>query len=644
MTFRALVVGLVGIVLVCFIVAWAELVTGQIMIGFLQLPPVVVAALLVLVLLTKGLRRVAPRLALRPGEIVVVYCMMLIASMISSRGLMEDLLPTLVGVNYFANPGNRWEEFFFPNIQQRLVPWDTGGGPHQFAATAFFEGLQEGETLPWQAWLRPLANWLVLIGAVYLAFLCLSAILRRQWQDSERLSYPLVQLPLEMIREQPGRSFFSNPLTWIGFALPTIIFGLNGLRNLYPAIPAINVDIDINALLGSHRPWSDVTFFHAYLSLGSVGFFYLLPSELLFSFWFFHLLSKVQDLMFSVLAFPPISTPHGSGNGYMDYQTAGAYFMLVIYLGAVALPYLKGVVRRAFTRAGPVGEEEMIPHRTALWGLAAGLIGAAVWLGCAGVGLGFAVFSLLVYVFVEAIVMARGCAEAGLPMTEGCFTPMDISALVSSPASLGARTLTSIAFFDAMFTRDLRGLVLTGFLDGQKLGDEVGLARRKLLYVFVIALGVSIPVAAAIELWLPYHRGALGMYSFPYRGNDIQFFRENGAFLQGESRPMVGSSASFIAGGLITAFLAMMRFRYASWPLHPLGYALSTSWTVMVFWFPMFLAWICKWAVIHFGGMKLYARVRPLFLGLIFGEFTSAVFWTLLAAIWNIGAPFFPWP
>jgi len=646
MTFRAVVVGIIGIVLVCFIVAWAELVTGQIMIGFLQLPPVVVAALFVLVLLTKGMRWIAPRLALRPAEIVVVYCMMLIASMVSSRGLMEDLLPTLVGVNYFANPGNRWEEFFYPNIPQRLVPWDVGGGPHQFVATAFYEGLQEGERLPWGVWLRPIANWLLLIGAVYLVFLCLSAILRRQWEDSERLSYPLVQLPLEMIREPAagGRSFFSNPLTWVGFALPTIMFGFNGLHNLYPALPAINVDVDINALLGSQRPWSDVTFFHAYLSLGSVGFFYLLPSELLFSFWVFHVLSKVQDLVFSLLAFPPISTPHGSGNGYMDYQTMGAYFMLVVYLGAVALPHLRGVLKRAFGRGGTRGEQEMIPHRAAVWGLLGGLAAAATWLGYAGVGLGFAVFSLLVYVFVEAIVMARGCAEAGLPMAEGCFTPMDISALVAPPASLGARTLTSIAFFDAMFTRDLRGLVLTGFLDGQKLGDEIGLARRKLLYVFLIALVVSIPVAAVIELWLPYQRGALGMYSFPYRGNNVQFFRENGAFLQGESRPTVGSAACFISGGLITAFLAMMRFRYASWPLHPLGYALSTSWTTMVFWFPMLLAWICKWAIVHYGGMKLYARMRPLFLGLIFGEFTAAVFWTLLAAIWKIPAPFFPWP
>ncbi len=397
-------------------------------------------------------------------------------------------------------------------------------------------------------------------------------------------------------------------------------------------------------MLGSARPWSDVTFFHAYLSLGAVGFFYLLPTELLFSFWFFHMLAKGQDVMFSLLAFPPISTPHGSGNGYMDYQTMGAYFMLVLYLGAVALPHLKEVLRRAFTRAGPTGGEEMLPHRVAVWGLLAGMVAASVWLGGAGVGIAFAVFSLVVYVFVEAIIMARGCAEAGLPMAEGCFTPMDISALVLPPASLGPRTLTSIAFFDAMFTRDLRGLVLTGFLDGQKLGDEIGVARRKLLWVFVIALVVSIPVAAVIELWLPYHRGALGMYSFPYRGNNIQFFRENAAFLQGETRPMVGSIASFIVGGVVTSFLAMMRFRYASWPLHPLGYALSTSWTTMVFWFPMLIAWVCKWMVLHFGGMKLYAKARPLFLGLIFGEFTSAVFWTLLAAVWNVPAPFFPWP
>jgi len=643
LTFRSLLVGIICIVLVCFIVAWAELVTGQIMIGFLQLPPVVVAALFVLVLLTKGVRRIAPRLALEPGELVVVYAMMLIAAMISSRGLMEDLIPTLVGVNYYADPGNRWYDLFYGQIQPWMVPWDPGAGTHQFVATAFYEGLREGEKLPWAAWVRPLGYWLILVGSIFTAFLCLATILRRQWSDNERLSYPLVQLPVEMIREQPGRSFFSNPLTWIGFAIPAVIFGINGLHGLYPAMPQIPVQYDINSHFPA-RPWSEITFFVAYLSPGAIGFFYLLPTELLLSFWVFFILAKGQDLFFATMAFPPISTPHGSGNGYMDFQTAGGYFVLVAYLGAVAWPYLKGVLKRAVSGAGPSGKEEMLPYRAAVWGLALSLTVAVVWLHQAGMALGFAIFSILVYVFVEAVVMARGTVEAGLPMTEGAWTPLDISALVMSPTALGARTLTSLGFFDAMFTRDLRGLVLTGFLDGQKLGDEFGVARRKLFAVFAIALVVAIPVAAAIELWLPYHRGAVGMYSFAYRGNCVQFFRENSAFLQGQTRHMTGALLSFVAGGLVTAALAVMRVRYVGWPFHPLGYVLSTSWTVLVFWFPMFVAWVVKSLVVHYGGMRLYARIRPLFLGMIFGEFTAAVFWTVIAALWNVPAPFFPWP
>jgi hypothetical protein len=87
-----------------------------------------------------------------------------------------------------------------------------------------------------------------------------------------------------------------------------------------------------------------------------------------------------------------------------------------------------------------------------------------------------------------------------------------------------------------------------------------------------------------------------------------------------------------------------MRVRYVGWPLHPLGYALSTSWTATVFWFPMFVAWAAKSLIVHYGGMRLYARMRPLFLGMLFGEFSSAVIWTLIAMIWQVPAPFFPWP
>jgi len=195
---RAMVIGIGAVVVVCFLVSWAELVTGQIMIGFLQLPPVALAGLLLLVLANRAIARVSPRLRLRRAEIAAVYCMMVLAAMISSRGLMEDLIPMLVGVNYYADPGNRWEEMFFAHIPTRLVPWDTGAGIRQPAVVGFFEGLREGQSVPWEVWVGPLARWLVPVAAVFGAFLCLSVVLRRQWSDNERLSFPLVQLPLEL--------------------------------------------------------------------------------------------------------------------------------------------------------------------------------------------------------------------------------------------------------------------------------------------------------------------------------------------------------------------------------------------------------------------------------------------------------------
>ena len=58
----------------------------------------------------------------------------------------------------------------------------------------------------------------------------------------------------------------------------------------------------------------------------------------------------------------------------------------------------------------------------------------------------------------------------------------------------------------------------------------------------------------------------------------------------------------------------------------------------------IFVAWLLKAAVIRYGGMRFYARARPFFLGMIFGEFALATIWTLISSIWNTPVPSFPWP
>ena len=43
-------------------------------------------------------------------------------------------------------------------------------------------------------------------------------------------------------------------------------------------------------------PYNQMTYFHIYFSVAAIGFFYLLPTDLLFSLWFFFLLTKMEEI------------------------------------------------------------------------------------------------------------------------------------------------------------------------------------------------------------------------------------------------------------------------------------------------------------------------------------------------------------
>ena len=189
---RALVVGFVGIVVLCVIVSAGELIAKNIQIGMMQLAPALVGVLFVIVVVNQLLARFAPRWKLTPAELAVAFVLMIPAPMITSRGLMERWLPLLVGVNYYA-PGNRWDVLFFPHIPPQLVPWDPAKGARQDVAVWFYERLPGGVALPYAQWVVPLLVWLILILAVYAAFFCMTVILRKHWVEGEKLSFPLVQ-------------------------------------------------------------------------------------------------------------------------------------------------------------------------------------------------------------------------------------------------------------------------------------------------------------------------------------------------------------------------------------------------------------------------------------------------------------------
>ena len=78
--------------------------------------------------------------------------------------------------------------------------------------------------------------------------------------------------------------------------------------------------------------------------------------------------------------------------------------------------------------------------------------------------------------------------------------------------------------------------------------------------------------------------------------------------------------------------LNFVRTRFLWWPLHPVGLALGLTHPIYRVWFSIFIAWMFKAFILKYGGPKLYRMLRPFFLGLILGGFSSAGVWLLIDA------------
>ncbi len=88
-----------------------------------------------------------------------------------------------------------------------------------------------------------------------------------------------------------------------------------------------------------------------------------------------------------------------------------------------------------------------------------------------------------------------------------------------------------------------------------------------------------------------------------------------------------GGSASYVSafsfGTLLVIVLSIVRMRFIWFPLHPVGLVVSSSWAMNPFWFSIFLSWAVKFTILRYGGLRLYRKSIPLFLGFILGEFVA---------------------
>ncbi len=646
MTFRSMLLGIISVIALAYLVSYIDLGLNIGWIGGAHLPAGAMGVLLFLVLgINALLRVVARRFAFTRAEILTAYCMMIVGCLIPSFGLTSQLLPNLAGINYFATPENHWADTFFPHIKPWLVPFDPTRHLTSPVVRTFYEGLHPGKPIPWGAWITPLASWTLFAFLLFFAQLFLASLLRKQWVDNEKLIFPLVQLPVELCKEESSNAtwppFFHNRLMWLGFLLPALVHGLNGLHIYYPFLPQVKMQVPLNPIFAT-KPWSDMGFTTIFLSFSVIGFSYLVPLDIAFSFWFFFLLSRLQGVAASAVGMQLTPMPLFPGYTFTGYQSAGSCVAIAVGMAWTGRHHLGAVWRDviASSRARNSssgfendGSNEPLPHHLSLLGLIVSLLLMIVWLACAGMTWPVAAFVVFSLMFFLILVMARCVNAAGLLMVQALFRPTDLVAMFAPRAALGAGNLTVLCFLDTIFIRDLRGCLMPAFMDSFKIADLAAINRRRLVGALVIAMVVSTVASYWVSMNLIYHQGGLKLSGWFLQANPQISWKQTQAVLEQKAGAEIQNLGFFVVGVGSTLFLIFMRSKFFWWPFHPIGYAMGASWSLIVYWFAFFIGWLCKAIILRYGGSRLFLQLRPFFLGLALGEFAMTILWALISAM-----------
>ncbi|HIG18026.1 MAG TPA: hypothetical protein EYQ31_12495, partial [Candidatus Handelsmanbacteria bacterium] len=365
-TFRAVLIGALLVAVISVVSPWAVLVVKGSQLTSNAIPIIAVFLLFAVTAVAQPiLRQLSRKLAFRRAELITVYVMMLVGSVVVTTGFTGTFLSVITGAQYYATPENNWDALFVPNLSEWLSPTDTR------AVRLFYEGLPKGMSIPWEAWATPLATWITFILVFYGVLFCLGVLLRGQWVENERLSFPLTKLPLAMVEDEDGEQtsigkLFSNKIMWLGFAIPLLLHTWNSMGNYTDAFQKIPVVGNLSIMQGV----PGVPF---RLNLPVIGLAYLMPLNVAFSMWFFFLIGQVQRLILARIGIQigtgDIWTSGGAGP-IISYQQAGAMMVFVAFLLWTATPHIRGLWRQAVS--GQRGAGEVLAPRTAFAGLILG--------------------------------------------------------------------------------------------------------------------------------------------------------------------------------------------------------------------------------------------------------------------------------
>lgn len=585
------------------------------------------------------------------GELILIY-VMLMSSIVQMVGEMAvDIDVPLWGIStpLYGMLQSPYKDFIL-----RCTPsfW--------FPDPSISEPMLLGNApVPWGAWAIPLLFWLVYQISFIIPYLCLGLILSKHIVETERLPFPLTGAIFEVIKEPKKRlsEVTKARIIGIGLILGFLVQSTYGLlQAIVPAIPKwpeIGYGIhgvDIGPIIGSTYALNQCLVIPLRDILFTVALLFLVPSKILLTALLvcpvaWNILVATETSMGLYTNYPakygeyglvtiwlPLFGDWDTGMGTQIYLLQiGVVFGVTLSFLALSYKALGSSLKAAFS-----GKRSGYFLDTLLWiGFIGGLLFHFSLQSISGVPLsGIIVIFLMSLAVLYAMMRMRGESI----LTDATFDQWPRHGLIfealGGDPTLGTKELyTSVMLAHAESVFVSSAAVSWMMLEGFRLCE---MTKPKTSWRGIALAGFISVIIALIISWLLYIWGAY-TYGFevgwPAGGWSALKEDADGYFwlVSEESRGtgwLWGSNTriwpDFVAGFIVAIVVTALSFRFAWFPLHPIGLILGFGrggfmWAASL-WFQGLLALIIRTLVLRVGGPRFYEeKGLPFVMGIIIG-------------------------
>ena len=578
------------------------------------------------------------------AEIMALFAALFVSGGISSLGLIEMLLPMIPApfTPEWNTPQSGRVENILPHLNPNLYITDPEV-IHQYRI-GFANEPGYWKRIPWLIWAKPFAYWMIFIFAMYAMFYAVCMLFFDTWSRREKLVFPLARLPEAALSDEgaaPGTlpSLLRGNLFWLGFFAAFLFLAYNGacqagwIRGMQPIYLGVRGG-ELGAMLENSifRGIAGGGFGLALrLNFTCIGIAFLLPLAISLSVWAYEVIALGMVMVGIWGAFFSSS---GSVVSNMELQSNFPSSLGGGALFGIALVMIIALVREKWQAAGAAapGAGRVRRFLGALgWGvgvLALSIFVTLGWLRWNGVSFFWgSVYTGIVFLLVVGLI--RVLAESGLFSQQVHTGPMHLMGLTQRPFVPASSLAPMMPVHSALFF-DMKCFIGPSIMNSFKMEEETRAHRWWFHAVVMASIIATVLVGAVTLLWLVYGVGAnLGDEWFFTVGPNTLLDATSRLIRYGGQGQSPALWIFYVIGAFWAILSVIMRQRFFWW-LSPIGLAMMMNPLARAYWLSFFVGWLCKKITVSYGGRHTFAKLRPLFIGLIFGELLACFLWALL--------------